>query len=223
MACPLQPPPPKVLAVVPSACSCSKCLQLFRVLAVVPSACSCSKCFQLFQVLEASDRATLNSQEDSDTAAAAPVTREESLMEAIEISSQHVRATILTHGATLARLLVADRAGLFGDVLLGFATDAGWASPTNPCMGCIIGRVAGRTSPRLVVGGSQHALPGCDGGGGGIKQGTNLHGGLRMNRETWKVQHIQPDAVTLQHVCLGKDSGFPGVSAHVPVLRIFVV
>ena len=72
-------------------------------------------------------------------------------MEAIEIRSQNLRATILTHGATLARLLVADRSGLFGDVLLGFSTDAGWTSPTNPCMGCILGRVAGRTSPRLVV------------------------------------------------------------------------
>ena len=57
--------------------------------------------------------------------------------------------------------------------------------------------------PRLVVEGVEHALPGSDGGGGGIKPSTNLHGGLRMNRDTWKVLHIQPDAVTLQHVCIG--------------------
>lgn len=131
-------------------------------------------------------------------------------METIEISSLHLRASILTHGATLAQLHVADRCGVFGDVLLGFATEAGWQCGGNPCMGCTVGRVAGRTAPRLIVDGVEYNLPGCDGGGGGIKEGTNLHGGLRMNRDNWRVKHRGADAVTLETMCIGQESGFPG-------------
>ena len=132
-------------------------------------------------------------------------------MEFIEISSPHLRATVLTRGASLAQLHVADRFGVFGDVLLGFATEAGWQSAANPCMGCIIGRTAGRTHPRMVVDGMEHVLPGCDGGGGGIKPSTNLHGGLHMNRENWEVQLRASDSVTLRYVCTSEASGFPGV------------
>jgi hypothetical protein len=132
-------------------------------------------------------------------------------MESIAISSPQLRATIITHGASLAQLHAADRCGVFGDVLLGFATEAGWQCAANPCMGCVIGRVAGRTSPRLVVDAVEHVLPGCDGGGGGIKPSTNLHGGLRMNRDNWTVQCRESDAVTLQHVCTSEASCFPGV------------
>ena len=132
-------------------------------------------------------------------------------METVEIRSPQLRATILTHGASLAQLHVADRDGVFGDVVLGFTTEAGWQSAANPCMGCIIGRVAGRTAPRLLVDGVEHLLPGCDGGGGGIKPGTNLHGGLRVNRDMWEIQQREPDAVTLKCVCVGQMSGFPGV------------
>jgi aldose 1-epimerase len=132
-------------------------------------------------------------------------------METVEIRSPQLRATILTHGASLAQLHVADRHGVFGDVVLGFTTQAGWQCAANPCMGCIIGRVAGRTAPRLLVDGVEHLLPGCDGGGGGIKPSTNLHGGLRVNRDTWEIQHREPDAVTLKCICVGQISGFPGV------------
>ena len=131
-------------------------------------------------------------------------------MEAIEIASPQLHATILTQGASLAQLHVADRWGVFGDVLLGFAAEAGWQCAANPCMGSIVGRVAGRTAPHLVVDEVLHLLPGCDGGGGGIRPSTNLHGGLRMNRDVWTVRHKAADAVTLATVCSGQVSGFPG-------------
>ena len=131
-------------------------------------------------------------------------------METIEICSPQLRASILSHGATLAELHVADRCGVFGDVVLGFASEEGWQCADNPCMGCIIGRVAGRAAPRLMVDGVEYHLPGCDGGGGGIKRSTNLHGGLRMNRSKWTVKLRGSDAVTLENVCFGRDSGFPG-------------
>ena len=140
-------------------------------------------------------------------------------METIEIGTSQLRATILTYGATLAELHAADRSGAFGDVLLGFTTDAGWHCAANPCMGCIIGRVAGRTAPDLMIDGQLHLLPGCDGGGGGIKPSTNLHGGLRLNRANWKVQLRESDAITMQTLCAGEVSGFPGAFEALPALR----
>ena len=88
-------------------------------------------------------------------------------------------ATILPTGATLARFCVDG-----GDSLVLAMDD--WTSDANPCMNCVIGRVAGRAAPTLDVDGRRYELPGCDGGGGGIKPSTCLHGGMR-----WKVPHPQ--------------------------------
>jgi aldose 1-epimerase len=129
----------------------------------------------------------------------------------IEIRSSQLRAIILTRGATLAELHASDRSGRCGDVLLGFSTEEGWACAANPCMGCIIGRVAGRTCPDLTVDAVEYKLPGCDGGGGGIRPSTNLHGGLRLSRQEWRVTENSADAVVLQAICIGRDCGFPGM------------
>ncbi|CAE8600283.1 unnamed protein product [Polarella glacialis] len=112
------------------------------------------------------------------------------------------RATILSYGATLAELHVPDAQGCLGDVDLGFADLEGWTSPENPFMNCIIGRTAGRNAaPGLTVHGVLRRLPGCDGGGGGIKPETNLHGGGVWNRAVWLVRKSDDSSVTLEHTC----------------------
>ena len=110
-------------------------------------------------------------------------------------------ATILPMGATLARFCVDG-----GDSLVLAMDD--WTSDANPCMNCVIGRVAGRAAPTLDVDGKRYELPGCDGGGGGIKPSTCLHGGMRWNKAVWTVGARDAASVTLE--LLDPAGPFPG-------------
>lgn len=155
----------------------------------------------------------------------------------IDLVNEHCRARILSLGATIAELHVRDKNGKFGDVLLGFAKDTDYRSDKNPCMNCVIGRTAGRTAaPGITVDDKFYALPGCDGGGGGIKPTTHLHGGMTWNRANWTVVVPSPErtgkgnvdqsSVTLEH--LDPPGPYPGsvrctvtYTLHRNSLRIF--
>ena len=113
------------------------------------------------------------------------------------IENANVRAVILPYGATLAEVHVPDRNGVAGNVVLGM--DDWQSSAKNPCMNCVIGRVAGRTAPSIEIDGVSYELPGCDGGGGGIKATTCLHGGMSWNTATWRVVERGDAFVTLEH------------------------
>ena len=56
--------------------------------------------------------------------------------------------TISSYGGTLTSLLVPDRNGQLGDVVLGFEDVSGYQSPAfrqaNPCFGALIGRYGNR-------------------------------------------------------------------------------
>ena len=127
--------------------------------------------------------------------------------EAILIRSGAMEAEILPMGCTLAALRVPDARGEVGNVVLAMDD---WASDANPCMNCVIGRTAGRSHPACVVEGVAYALPGCDGGGGGIKATTCLHGGMRWNRAPWTVVSRDEAAVTLELIDPA-GAPFPGV------------
>lgn len=123
----------------------------------------------------------------------------------ITISSEELRVVVLPFGATLAEVHVGDRDGAMGDVVLGMKD---WKADSNPCMNCVIGRTAGRTASPLEIDGKKHVLPGCDGGGGGVKPETCLHGGMTWNSKAWTVVEQAADRVTLS---LDDPAGpFPG-------------
>lgn len=112
----------------------------------------------------------------------------------IKSESGAIRAVVLPYGATLAEVHVGDRDGVMGDVVLGMAD---WKAADNPCMNCVIGRTAGRSVRELEIDGGTHMLPGSDGGGGGIKPETCLHGGMTWNSRAWTVGERTSHSVTL--------------------------
>ena len=55
-----------------------------------------------------------------------------------------MKAKFVSRGATLAELWVPDRNGQMADVVLGFDTEAGYATSDNQHFGCTTGRFANR-------------------------------------------------------------------------------
>jgi aldose 1-epimerase len=135
-----------------------------------------------------------------------------SVVQAVTLRQGAMEVKILTLGASVAEIHVPDSAGAVADVVLGFDSLAGWAAPSNPGMNMCIGRLSGRTAaPGFSLDGETFSLGGCDGGGGGIKGETNLHGGpAGFATRNWTVREATETSVTLSLLSPDGDQGFPG-------------
>jgi aldose 1-epimerase len=127
-------------------------------------------------------------------------------------NSHGVKATITNYGGTLTSLLVPDKNGKLGDVVLGFDSLAGYTSDEflkeNPYFGALIGRYGNRIAKgKFALDDQQYSLP--------INNAPNsLHGGtLGFNRRVWTATPgTSPEGPTLTLSYLSKDGeeGYPG-------------
>ncbi|MDO7877092.1 aldose epimerase family protein [Hymenobacter sp. ASUV-10] len=123
-----------------------------------------------------------------------------------------MQATISTLGGTLTSLLVPDKHGQPGDVVLGFDTLAGYTSELfvqeNTYFGAIIGRYGNRIAKgRFTLDGRPYQLP--------INNVPNsLHGGpLGFDKQVWQATpDISADGptLTLTYLSLDGEEGYPG-------------
>lgn len=117
------------------------------------------------------------------------------------------RARIITYGASLHALELADRGGHRDDVIVGPAGLEGLIAQPQ-FMGATVGRVANRIAGgRFSLNGRDYQVP--------VNDGANaLHGGPRgFDKVVWEVVAVsqRPSAsVTLRHVSPDGDMGFPG-------------
>ena len=110
-------------------------------------------------------------------------------------------------GAKIAQLLVPDRNGQLGDVVLGYDSLAGFVKG-SPSMGAFIGRYAGRIdNAAFTLEGVRHQLtanngPHC------------LHGGIKGSRfQVFEATQHNPSSVEMRHVFADGEEGFPGTLA----------
>ncbi|KAM0865948.1 hypothetical protein ACQ4PT_042952 [Festuca glaucescens] len=76
-----------------------------------------------------------------------------------ELDNGRIRARISNVGATVTSLLVPDKNGVLGDVVLGFDSLDPYLNGTSPYFGCIVGRVANRIKDgKFTLNGVQHSL-----------------------------------------------------------------
>jgi aldose 1-epimerase len=129
-------------------------------------------------------------------------------VEAVTLTNAHgVQATILAYGATVHAVRVPDRHGAFADVALGHATLADYVERPQ-FIGSTVGRVANRIAGgRFVFDGKEYQVP--------VNNGPNsLHGGdVGFDKELWEVVEVSEGAapaVTLRHVSLDGEMGYPG-------------
>lgn len=134
--------------------------------------------------------------------------RDGSRVEAIELSNgRGVTARVLTYGATLQSLVVPDREGKPGDIVLGHDTAAEYEA-VQDFLGVTVGRYANRIAGgRFTLDGQTYQLP--------LNNDANsLHGGGQgFDRVNWRVRSVQSGpraSVVLEHVSPDGDSGYPG-------------
>ncbi|RAK62102.1 hypothetical protein DLM85_24505, partial [Hymenobacter edaphi] len=110
-----------------------------------------------------------------------------------------VQVSITNYGGTITRLFVPDKAGKFGDIVLGFDSVAGYQSPAyrkaGPYFGALIGRYGNRIKAgKFTLNGKSYTLANNNGA-------NHLHGGLKgFDKVLWQAE--------------------PGTSAEGPTLKL---
>ena len=127
-------------------------------------------------------------------------------------NKQGAKATITNYAGTLVGLLMPDKDGKMGDVVLGFDNVSDYQSPAfrkaNPYIGALIGRYGNRIAKgKFTIDGKSYQV--------GVNNGPNsLHGGkIGYDQKIWDATPgTSPDGPTLTLKYLSKDGeeGYPG-------------
>ena len=123
-----------------------------------------------------------------------------------------MKAAITNFGGTLTSLLVPDKAGKLGDVVLGFDDLAGYTSDLfvkeSPYFGALIGRYGNRIAKgKFTLDGKSYQLP--------INNAPNsLHGGTSgFNQRVWTATpgtSADGETLTLSYLSKDGEEGYPG-------------
>jgi len=111
---------------------------------------------------------------------------------------------VTNYGAAVMEILVPDRNGAMGDVVLGFPTADGYKN-NPPFLGVTVGRYANRiANGRFTLNGREYALA-CN-----ENPFSHLHGGnAGFNKKVWEAE-IQGDKLKLTYVSPDGEEGYPG-------------
>lgn len=135
-------------------------------------------------------------------------TNEGTPVEQYILTNEHgLQARIMTYGATWTHMVVPDRAGVKGDILLGFETLEPYLAG-HPYFGSIAGRVANRIAKgKFSLDGKSYTLA--------TNNGPNhLHGGEKgTDKAVWQAEAYPTDegpALKLTHTDPDGHNGYPG-------------
>jgi aldose 1-epimerase len=116
-------------------------------------------------------------------------------------------AKIMTYGGTVVQLMVPDRDGKMGDILLGFDNLKDYEEK-SPYFGCIIGRYGNR------IGNAKFTLDGKEYTLAANNNGQHLHGGIKgFDKVVWQAEPIESKegpALKLHYLSKDMEEGYPG-------------
>jgi aldose 1-epimerase len=113
---------------------------------------------------------------------------------------------IINYGGTVTNIIVPDKSGNGGDVVLGFDSLSGYTQKENPYFGCLVGRYGNRiANGKFTLDGKKYKLSTND-------HGHTLHGGIvGFNRKVWAAQALPGDSsIKLSYTSTDGEEGFPG-------------
>lgn len=131
--------------------------------------------------------------------------------EAVELftlrNAAGIEARIANYGGIVTHLLVPDRSGKFGDVVLGYDSLDGYLK-SSPYFGCLVGRYGNRIAgARFSLDGRTYTLAKNNGP-------NSLHGGLRgFDKVVWQARPLEKGgdpALELRYTSPDGEEGFPG-------------
>ena len=117
-----------------------------------------------------------------------------------------MQVKILNYGGTITGIMVPDKNGNKGNVLLSFDSLSGYTQKNNPYFGALIGRYGNRiANAKFTLDGKTYTLAANN-------NGNSLHGGIKgFDKVMWAAQKLPGDS-SLQLTYLSKDEeeGYPG-------------
>lgn len=124
------------------------------------------------------------------------------------VNNAGMTVKILNYGAIITSIIVPDRNGQKGDVVLGFDSLSGYLQKNNPYFGALVGRYGNRIAhAQFNLDGKTYKLAANNGA-------NTLHGGLRgFDKVVWKAKSLPGDSVIslrLEYTSSDEEEGFPG-------------
>jgi len=119
-------------------------------------------------------------------------------------NSNDIIIKITNYGGKIVQILVPDRNGNLGDVVLGYETIDGFING-SPSMGALIGRYANRIAKgKFELNGKTYTLA--------TNNGPNhLHGGVKGFRfKVWDAKKIDDQKLELSYLSMDGEEGYPG-------------
>src|SRR6188474_3186950 len=112
---------------------------------------------------------------------------------------------IINYGGTVTDIIVPDKDGKMGDVILGYDSLSGYLQRGNPYFGCLVGRYANRiANAKFTLDGKEYTLaPNND--------GNSLHGGAKgFDKVIWTVTSYTDSSISLSYLSKDGEEGYPG-------------
>ena len=120
-------------------------------------------------------------------------------------NAKGTEVVIMNYGGTITNLLVADKSGQKGDVVLGFDSLSGFLQKGNPYFGALIGRYGNRiANGKFTLDGQTYTLATNN-------NGNHLHGGVKgFDKVVWNVDAASDSALHLSYTSKDGEEGYPG-------------
>lgn len=122
-------------------------------------------------------------------------------------NAKGVVMAVTNYGGIMVSLLVPDKAGKMGDIVLGYNDVAGYVK-NNPYFGSIVGRYGNRIGKaKFSLDGKEYTLAANNGE-------NSLHGGVKgFDKVVWDAKEVKADnavGVELKYLSKDMEEGFPG-------------
>jgi aldose 1-epimerase len=120
-------------------------------------------------------------------------------------NSSGMHVSVLNYGGTVTKLIVPDKNGNQGDVVLGFDSFDGYLQKNDPYFGSLVGRYANRiANGKFTLDGKTYTLAGND-------HGNSLHGGNKgYDKVIWMAEKLGDTSLKLIYQSKDGEEGYPG-------------
>ncbi len=121
------------------------------------------------------------------------------------INAGGMQVSILNYGGTVTKLIVPDKNGDMGDVVLGFSSIDGYLQKNNPFFGALVGRYANRiANAKFTLDGKTYTLAAND-------NGNSLHGGNKgFDKVIWSAEKLSDSSLKLTYLSKDGEESYPG-------------
>lgn len=116
-----------------------------------------------------------------------------------------MEVSVMNYGATITKIITADKHSTKGNVILGFDSLNGYIENGNQYIGCIVGRYCNRIAKaKFSLDGKEYILAKNN-------KENSLHGGNKgFDKVCWKAEKIDEQSLKFSYLSEDGEEGFPG-------------